>query len=485
MPIPTSGEIQQSLSKLQSGSPLLQKDHFNIAWQFTFLPNREKLLHAVYSENEKLGETLLLFKNRLIEAANNSRLEEMIKRAFLHYVVNTEGAIATGEEEDFFEVFQAATDYAETLRVKVEKGENEDSILTFNSKKEICPKWGSQKGLSSAKSLREVGPLINEFRYGRKDVIPPDLFDFDENAAEYSLQNALILSDFSNTVYFEPDYIPEVLENLGYNDFQWIEDKKTDTQAFVTGKDNHTILCFRGTSSKKDILIDSKFFIKTAAFRGHGRVHRGFQQSLISVWKQVESAVKSLGSDRKLFICGHSLGAGVGVLAAHRFQVKERPVAGVYLYGTPRVGNRSFRNFYNEILEKKTFLHVNNADIVTRIPPTIFGYRHVGGPRRIFDAGHLVAFSEEVSDDNGNDKQFRHLDEESKRLLEENLFAAESAIKASTHFLTMSSNDFRGIGYGTTHEKGSFDEHGISQYLFKFCCSHLEQELERLKQLGL
>ncbi|MBK8425956.1 MAG: hypothetical protein IPL27_08305 [Lewinellaceae bacterium] len=49
-------------------------------------------------------------------------------------------------------------------------------------------------------------------------------------------------------------------------------------------------------------------FFKSDAFGGRGRVHRGFQQSLDSVWAQVQAAVDALGADKKLFICGHSLG---------------------------------------------------------------------------------------------------------------------------------------------------------------------------------
>ncbi|MBK6622374.1 MAG: hypothetical protein IPG32_16410 [Saprospirales bacterium] len=37
------------------------------------------------------------------------------------------------------------------------------------------------------------------------------------------------------------------------------------------------------------------------------------------------------GALEKLFVCGHSLGAALAELAAHRFALADYPVAGVYV----------------------------------------------------------------------------------------------------------------------------------------------------------
>ena len=46
----------------------------------------------------------------------------------------------------------------------------------------------------------------------------------------------------------------------------------------------------------------------------------------------------------------------------------------IFSYGAPRVGNRP----YTKVLSVKHYRWVNNNDIVPRIPPRWFGYRHMG-----------------------------------------------------------------------------------------------------------
>lgn len=46
----------------------------------------------------------------------------------------------------------------------------------------------------------------------------------------------------------------------------------------------------------------------------------------------------------------------------------------LFTYGSPRVGNRRYINYVN--LDHYRF--VNNNDIVTRVPPVFFGFRHCG-----------------------------------------------------------------------------------------------------------
>ncbi len=60
-------------------------------------------------------------------------------------------------------------------------------------------------------------------------------------------------------------------------------------------------------------------------------------------------------------------------------------MAGHYNFGSPRVGDASFTNLYNEGYAALTFRFVNNNDIVPRVPPCELTYRHVD-LRKYFDS---------------------------------------------------------------------------------------------------
>ncbi len=227
MPVPEQEAIQQSLSALQSGATLLQKDFFNIAWGFGFHPDPDQFLLQTNAFNKKLAETLIVFRRRLSEAAANddASLELVIDQAFLHYIVNTDGQIPESGDDDPFDVFDAAIRYAEWLNVGVSKQADGASLLEVDDKKVPCPEWGVLPGWSAAWSLRKVGPTINRLRYGRDDVIPSFAFGFDENAEGHTLQNAMTLADCSHLAYFGPAYVEKQLNRWGYGAFRWIEDK--------------------------------------------------------------------------------------------------------------------------------------------------------------------------------------------------------------------------------------------------------------------
>lgn len=456
---------------------MFQKDIYNIAWGFTFHPSQDQLLLEINAHNPKLAETLLIFRRKLRQMAATSGLESAIDAVFLHYVVNTDGPIPEQEGEDPFDVFEAAARYANGLCVAVSRGANDVSILNINEKEVPCPELAPLPGWSAAWSLRQVGPVINRARYGRDDVIPSVAFDFDEHNEAHTLQNAIIMADLSHLAYFGPAYVEKHLKQWGYDTFRWVEDQNTDTQAFVAGKGGHLVVCFRGTSSGTDALVDAKF-LKTDAFGGRGRVHGGFQNALESVWGQVESAVNALGAGKKIFLCGHSLGAALAQLAAHRLALGAFPVASVYIYGSPRVGNREFMEVYNELLGTKTFLHINDKDIVTRMPPAFLGFHHLDSAPRLFNEGHVISRPSGIEEVQA--LRFEDLNAETQEQIQQDIAAVQTAIRAATRFLTTPPQRLRASSYGTTFETGAADDHSMDQYLFKFACAIVDGELRQL-----
>lgn len=141
------------------------------------------------------------------------------------------------------------------------------------------------------------------------------------------------------------------------------------------------MVCFQGTNELNDWgnNLDSGF-----AGQGlfpNGRVHGGFYQAVEHLWPQLERATAH-PTGTALWFTGHSLGGAMAMLAAAR---TPGPVAGLYTFGQPRVGDSSFAEALNAKLGGRAFRYRNANDPVPRTPP----------PPRYFDAGNAFVLSDE------------------------------------------------------------------------------------------
>lgn len=154
-----------------------------------------------------------------------------------------------------------------------------------------------------------------------------------------------------------------------------IEVPGTSTEVLITEDDDCLIIAFRGTQQIQDWITDARF--EFTYFCG-SRVHNGFHCAITSVIDKVVAAVA--GSKKPLLITGHSLGGALAVLCAYRLATKGIPIAAVYTFGQPRVGDAAFVHSYNSTqdLGARTWRIVNEEDIVPRIPGVLLGYRHCG-----------------------------------------------------------------------------------------------------------
>jgi len=156
------------------------------------------------------------------------------------------------------------------------------------------------------------------------------------------------------------------------NEKYLIENKKTDTQCYVFTEGKITYIAFRGTELKlRDIFTDLWAFKKDIPFKNTKgiRVHGGFLKAYMSVRDDILSRIIELGND-KIVACGHSLGGALSQLCAVDIQknsIVEKQNILVYTFGSPKVGNRKFRDSFN----KRILYHnryVNRFDAVPTVP---------------------------------------------------------------------------------------------------------------------
>ncbi len=158
-----------------------------------------------------------------------------------------------------------------------------------------------------------------------------------------------------------------------------IESKETDTSCFIKTSGNIITVSFRGTDSKLNWIYNFCFAKKSIPYGNSAsdiRVHCGFLESYKSVRDKIHAQIPE--HQCKIIVTGHSMGAALAVLCAVDLQYNfpEKDIE-AYLFGCPRVGNTAFANSYNKRVFK-TLRITNGNDIVTKLPPAVFGYRHIG-----------------------------------------------------------------------------------------------------------
>lgn len=162
------------------------------------------------------------------------------------------------------------------------------------------------------------------------------------------------------------------------------------TACYVATSDDWMVLAFRGTEVNDfwrtvlDVATDAQVF-PVRDERGD-LVHGGFLRSVDEVWQAVRAhiAAQQAARRRPLWIAGHSLGAGLAIVAANRCGVDPAlGAAGLYVYASPPVGDSGFA----ARIAIPAFRVANNMDLLTHVP---FGpFTPVGTLRFIDGNGHL------------------------------------------------------------------------------------------------
>jgi predicted lipase len=160
-----------------------------------------------------------------------------------------------------------------------------------------------------------------------------------------------------------------------------VDNPKSGVQYFLR-RHGHTLwITFRGSDSPTDWKNNFNFWKRTIPYDNTGskiRVHTGFLNAYKSAFVR-NLILNEVSRDIQFVkITGHSLGAALAVLCAVdvQYNFPNRDIEAI-LFGCPRVGNRAFALSYNKRVEKTIRVECGN-DIVTKVPPVLFGFRHVG-----------------------------------------------------------------------------------------------------------
>lgn len=259
-----------------------------------------------------------------------------------------------------------------------------------------------------------VQKLFERFGYRilPSPYIDTDLAKIAYAAPGYSTQLALTMAKAAYLAYQDKQFVAEIVGRWGAAltgrhsnhmlryDFRYFNNRGRDTQAYMLRTDQFMVLAFRGSQEPQDWLTNLTTQLRgftiqkdgiTALSSYKGRVHTGFflGWAIIeeSVLAQISCWQKDFASKGKLlpplYVTGHSLGGALATIAAAGLVDNSIDVAGVYTFGQPRVGDRTFVSQLNSRTKGKIFRFVNNNDLVPHIPPPF----SVWNPTRFY--GHV------------------------------------------------------------------------------------------------
>jgi triacylglycerol lipase len=185
-------------------------------------------------------------------------------------------------------------------------------------------------------------------------------------------EKSLLFARLAADAYGEEKTVKKIVKELGFTKCKFYDNG--GAQAFRFESPTDVVVACRGTQPTEfnDLKADLKAFpVKSETV---SRVHRGFKAEVDELWPMIKPDIETI--DKKLWFCGHSLGAAMATIMASRCHLKWEitNVEALFTYGSPRVGWPG----YVKSLKLTHYRWQNNNDIVTRVPLRVMGYRHDG-----------------------------------------------------------------------------------------------------------
>ena len=170
-----------------------------------------------------------------------------------------------------------------------------------------------------------------------------------------------------------------------------------ELDADINNNTTSIVLIFCGSQSVIDTISSSQFLQSQDPTdeNGNGSIHSGFAKAYEEIRGSFLQQMRTLflqstgkHNQRKLYICGHSMGGVFATLVAKDLHLNfhaDIDETTVFTYGCPRIGDSIWQKEYPSSIRHYRYVHGN--DIVPSAPPEWMGYVHVGEEIRLDDHG--------------------------------------------------------------------------------------------------
>lgn len=183
-------------------------------------------------------------------------------------------------------------------------------------------------------------------------------------------------------------------------------------RCYVAKKGNAVVIVFRGTKavgnpgqtfintivSDANIeqvvpsFITSNSVAPSSSYR-NAQVHEGFNNAYMKVRQSILAALQNQPNTVNVFVFGHSLGGALGTLCALDLAVNQnRKYASIthIVSGSPRVGNETFRAYFERAVKNNLRIVVNSDPIPS--VPNFYGLR---AANKYHHAGNLLVLGKQ------------------------------------------------------------------------------------------
>ena len=206
-------------------------------------------------------------------------------------------------------------------------------------------------------------------------------------SAMSELRKSLLFAELSNVCYYDEESTGRTIEPVGFSMLEFFD--RDGAQAYRFETEHDCVIACRGTEPHDINDVKADIDAVMAVVETVGRVHRGFNTETDDLWPRIEQTllVERIG-DKPVWFCGHSLGGAMATVCAGRCFMSDevKNPEGLFTYGSPRVGDKQYINFVKNVQHVRW---VNNNDIVPRLPPRLFGFRHHGREMYLDRKGRL------------------------------------------------------------------------------------------------
>ncbi len=162
----------------------------------------------------------------------------------------------------------------------------------------------------------------------------------------------------SQSTYCSPStYMTRTYKGLlsGFVPTYAINDSAHDTHGYIgyNTAQQAIYVAFRGSESIQNWISDLDAILTTYPLCSNCEVHKGFYTAEQASYANILSQVKSLRSKYPTYqvvVTGHSLGAALATLTSIDLIHSGISNVRMFNYGSPRVGNTAFANYYQTIV---------------------------------------------------------------------------------------------------------------------------------------
>lgn len=188
-------------------------------------------------------------------------------------------------------------------------------------------------------------------------------------------ERSLLFAKLAKIAYCNKKDATSQAKKLGFTTIEYYDRDGAQAYRFMNKED--LVIACRGTEPTEFNDIKADLNAVPVMAETVSRVHKGFKAEVDELWPMIlEDIDRKQNQKKKLWFCGHSLGAAMATIMASRCHLYEGipTVEELYTYGSPRVGWKGYCKSLGVVHHRWR----NNNDIVTKVPLAIMGYRHDG-----------------------------------------------------------------------------------------------------------